>query len=316
MYARVYVALAAVAAAFLAMSDCDFTTFIASSIGTPSYTNKVVWITGASSGIGEYLAYEFAAANATLILSARRGDRLKSVLERCVKLGAGANSAIESIDVAANVNEMPALVERVLQSNGFAKLDVLVLNAGATQRSLAADLPLSKVRDLFELNFFAVVEHAKAAIPFLAKDAQLVVTSSFTGKIGTPVSTAYSATKHALQGFFGGLRAELPDGVGVTILCPGPVRSEIANVAGVKESAENKMPTDRAAKLMLSAIWHRLYESWISPHPPLLFLHVGQYLPGLTTFLSERGPGRSRVNAFRAGVDIYSSAAYTHKQKA
>ena len=113
MYARVYVLLAAVTAAFLAMSDCDLSTFIASKYGTPSYMNKVVWITGASSGIGEFLAYEFAAANATLILSARRGDRLKGVLERCINLGAGKNSAIETIDVVASVGQMPALVERV-----------------------------------------------------------------------------------------------------------------------------------------------------------------------------------------------------------
>jgi len=309
---RVAIAVAIVLVALLLIADADFTTIIASLVGTPAYSGKVVWITGASSGIGKALAYQLAAANATLILSARREDRLRAVLEDCLRLGAGPASMIQVLDLRESIADMALVVDGTITRVG-GRLDVLVLNAGATQRSLAVDMPLDKVRGLFELNFFAAVEHARAALPRLSRDGQLVVTSSFTGKIGTPVSTAYSATKHALQGFFSGLRAELPPGQGVTIVCPGPVRSEIAEAAGFQEADENKMPADRAASLMLAAMWHRLYESWISPHPPLLFLYLGQYLPGLVTLLSERGPGRSRVAAFKAGLDIYSSAAYTHE---
>ena len=312
---KIGIAAAVVLLALLLIADADFTTIAASLVGVPpsSYKGKVVWITGASSGIGEALAYELAAVNATLVLSARREDKLRAVLKRCLQIGAGIASTVQVIDVRDSVADMKNVVDQTVANMG-GTLDVLVLNAGATQRGLAADTQLSKVRDLFELNFFAAIEHARAAVPHMSTDGQIVVTSSFTGKIGTPVSTAYSATKHALQGYFGGLRAELPPGVAITMVCPGPVQSEIAEAAGIKESAENKMPTGRAASLMMAAMWHRLYESWISPHPPLLFLYVGQYLPGLTTFLSERGPGRSRVAAFKAGVDVYSSKAYTHNQ--
>ena len=112
---------------------------------------------------------------------------------------------------------------------------MLVLNAGAMQRSTAEEMPLSAARSLMELNFCAVIEHARAALPALRLSrGQIAVTSSFAGKIGTPVLAVYSATKHALQGYFGALRGEVPE-VDITMLCPEPVASEIAQAAGVQE---------------------------------------------------------------------------------
>ncbi len=230
------VAFVAVLVAVLGVADADLNLFLITAItGVPAgaYANKVVWITGASSGIGEALAYKLALSNATLVLSARRQSRLEKVLSECLSLGASADSIIQPLDVVESVSEMDAVVSGVLAK--MSRLDVLVLNAGATQRALAIDTPLSKVRSLFELNFFGAVEHARAALPALASSGgQIVVTSSFTGKLGTPVSTAYSATKHALQGYFGGMRAEVPADVAITIVCPGPVQSEIAQAAGVQ----------------------------------------------------------------------------------
>ena len=304
----------------LAIADADILLFLTTLIfGVPAgaYAGQVVWITGASSGIGEALAYKFAKGNATLVLSARREGRLRSVLARCMDLGAAPASSVELLDVATELPQLSAVVERVL--GRVRRLDVLVLNAGATQRGLAADTPLPAVRQLMELNFFAAVEHARLALPHLTASptgGQIVVTSSFTGKIGTPVSTAYSATKHALHGFFGGMRAEVPASMRITMVCPGPVQSEIALAAGVKEGNENKMPTGRAAELMLSATYHGFMEAWISPHPPLLFLYLGQYLPSVTAYISARGPGRARVEAFRKGVDLFSNEAWSEMAKA
>ena len=309
-------AVVAILTGLLALADADITAFVLTALlGVPAgaYSGKVVWITGASSGIGEALAYEFARMNATLVLSARREERLVAILQRCKEMGAGKASIVEPIDVAASMDRLDAVVQGVLAKT--ARLDVVVLNAGATQRGLAIDTPLAKVRQLFELNFYAAIEHARAALPALEKSGgQLVVTSSFTGKLGTPVSTAYSATKHALQGYFGGMRAEVAKDVTITIVCPGPVVSEIALAAGVEEAAGNKMPTPRAAELMLVSIYYRLFEVWISPHPPLLFLYLGQFCPSLTAYLSAHGPGRSRVAAFKAGVDLFSSEAYKMKR--
>lgn len=306
-------ALLVVLVALLIVSDADLLLYTLTALfgvpGAGAYAQKVVWITGASSGIGEHLAYQYAATNATLVLSARREDRLREVMARCMKLGASPNSIIEPLDVTSALPKMQSVVETVVAR--VQRLDVLVLNAGATQRGLAIDTPLSKVRELFELNTFGAFEHARCALPFLSKaGGSLVVTSSFTGKIGTPVSSAYSASKHALHGYFNGIRAEVPE-VAISLVCFGPVASEIARVAGFKEDDANKMPTPRAAELMLSAVHHGLYEVWISPHPPLLFLYVGQYMPGLVTLLNLKGPGRARVAAFQAGIDLYSSAAYT-----
>lgn len=299
--------------AIILVCDADLQLYVLTTVfgvpGVGTYANKVVWITGASSGIGEHLAYKFAATNATLVLSARREDRLRDIMDRCRTLGAASNSIIEPLDVAAAIPEMSTVVDRVLAR--VHHLDVLVLNAGATQRALAADMSISKVKQLFELNVFAAFEHARVALPHLSKSSgSIVVTSSFTGKIGTPVSTAYSASKHALHGFFGGMRAEVPE-IDISLVCFGPVESEIAQAAGVNEDNSNKMPTGRATELMLSAIHHKLFEVWISPHPPLLFLYVGQYFPSLVAWLNIKGPGRSRVEAFKKGIDLYSSAAYT-----
>jgi short-subunit dehydrogenase len=315
----VFVAL--VAAIFSA--DADLQTFwLDKLLGPPSkgsMAGKVVWITGASSGIGEALALEYAGTNSTLVLSARREARLKSVAESALAAGAAA-AHIVPLDV---VEELSAH-EKSAQGNAgeiafdsvlatvlaqTKRLDVLVLNAGATQRSLAQDMPLAKARSLMELNFWAIVEHARAALPALREThGQIVITSSFTGKVGTPVSSAYSATKHALQGYFGALRAEEAD-VDFCIVCPGPVASEIAEAAGVKEDNANKMPAARAARLMHTAIHYRLYETWISPHPPLIFLYLGQYFPDVATAIAKYVIGPKRVSAFKSGMDLYSREA-------
>jgi len=271
--------IAAAVLAALACSDADLQTFfldmVPGSMGAGSMRGKVVWITGASSGIGEALALELALTNATLVLSARRTSRLEQVAAAATAAGAGAVHVVP-MDVVTRLAEQSfkEVVADVLGKT--TRLDVLVLNAGASQRSLAENTTLSRARSLMELNFFAVVEHALAALPELRRTrGQIAVTSSFTGKIGTPVSSVYSATKHGLQGYFSALSGEVPE-VDITMVCPGPVASEIAQAAGVSEDNSNKMPAARAARLMHTALHWRLYESWISPHPPLIFLYVGQ----------------------------------------
>jgi len=220
-------------------ADADLQTFwldlVRGPPGLGSMGGKVVWITGASSGIGEALAYEYAATNATLVLSARRVHRLQAVAETATAAGAAAVHVVP-LDVVAVLTEQRAFQEVVEQVVTKTKrLDMLVLNAGATQRSTAEEMPLSAARSLMELNFYAVIEHARAALPALRHSrGQIAVMSSFTGKIGAPVSSVYSASKHALQGYFGALRGEVPE-IDITMLCPGPVASEIAKAAGVQE---------------------------------------------------------------------------------
>ena len=301
----------AVAVGAILCADSDLQTFwldkLAGAPGAGSMEGRAIWITGASSGIGEALALEYAGTNATLVLSARRRDRLELVAAAAMSAGATEVHVVPLDVVAVLAGDRPGdrassfeqTVADVLAKVG--RLDVLVLNAGGTKRGLAEEMALSDTRRLLELNFFAVVEHARAALPALrASRGQLVITSSFTGKLGSPISAAYSATKHALQGYFGAMRGEVKD-VDITLLCPGPVASEIAEAAGVKESNANKMPAARAARLMHTAIHHRLYETWISPHPAMHWLYVGQMAPDLAAWYTKYNVGPKRVEAFKSG---------------
>jgi dehydrogenase/reductase SDR family member 7B len=183
-----------------------------------------VWITGASSGIGEALAGAFARAGARLVLSARREGELERVRRGLPRADEHRVVAFDMADQAA----VEAAAREVLAAGE--RLDVLVLNAGITQRSLARDTGLAVDRRLFEVNFFGPVALAKAVLPALRAQGggRLVVVSSLVGKIGTPLRSGYAASKHALHGFFESLRAEEHDaGIRVTMAMPGFIRTPL-----------------------------------------------------------------------------------------
>jgi dehydrogenase/reductase SDR family protein 7B len=188
------------------------------------WNGKVVWITGASSGIGEALARDLAGRGAKLILSARRGD----VLERVrASLPRPDDHLVLPLDLA-DAGSLPAAAAAALARAG--RIDVLVHNGGITQRSLTKDTDLAVDRRIFEVNFFGAVALTKAVLPAMLerRSGHFVVVSSLVGKIGTPLRSAYSASKHALHGFFESLRAEVyDDGIRVTMICPGFVRTAV-----------------------------------------------------------------------------------------
>jgi short-subunit dehydrogenase len=189
-----------------------------------NFDGQRVWITGASSGIGEALAGAFARAGARLVLSARRAGELERVRQGLPRADEHRVVAFDMADqeaVEAAAREVLAAGER---------LDVLVLNAGITQRSLARDTELAVDRRLFEVNFFGPVALAKTVLPALRAQGggRLVVVSSLVGKIGTPLRSGYAASKHALHGFFESLRAEEHDaGIRVTMVLPGFIRTPL-----------------------------------------------------------------------------------------
>lgn len=183
-----------------------------------------VWITGASSGIGEALAGALARAGARLVLSARREGELERVRRGMPRADEHRVVAFDMADEEA----VEAAAREVLTTGE--RLDVLVLNAGITQRSLARDTELAVDRRLFEVNYFGPVALAKAVLPaFRAQSGgRLVVVSSLVGKIGTPLRSGYAASKHALHGFFESLRAEEHDaGIRVTMVLPGFIRTPL-----------------------------------------------------------------------------------------
>lgn len=193
-----------------------------------SYEEKTVWITGASSGIGESLALELAKRGATLVLTARRSALLEELRSRCPdpdRVHVLCGDLLDESSWAPLAREAEAV---------GGPIDVLVNNAGVTQRAMAQDTLLADVRRLMELNFFAPIALTNAVLPsMLARDTgRIVVVSSVAGYVGTPLRSSYAASKHAVRGYFDSLRAELHDtGVGVTIVCPGYIRTEISTHA-------------------------------------------------------------------------------------
>lgn len=192
-----------------------------------NFANQVVWITGASSGIGEALAVAFAQAGARLVLSARRKDELDRVAARC----GGAQVLVLPLDLT-EPQGFDAATRAVLER--FGKLDVLVHNGGVAQRALVKDTVMEVHRKVMEVNYFGAVGLTRCVLPsFLAQRAgHFVVISSVAGKLGTPLRSAYCASKHALHGFFDCLRAEVSDaGVAVSLICPGYIHTEVSKNA-------------------------------------------------------------------------------------
>jgi short-subunit dehydrogenase len=189
------------------------------------FKGRRVWITGASSGIGEALAVAFHEAGAKLILSARRADELKRVQTLC---DGEPNTRILPMDVT-NAAELPEKTQLALGM--FNGIDILILNAGITQRSLTRETDESVYRRLMEVNFFASEAMARAVLPSILaqKSGHMVVISSIAGKFGVPLRSGYSASKFALHGFFEVLRAEEEkNGIHVTMVCPGYIRTDIS----------------------------------------------------------------------------------------
>jgi len=198
-----------------------------------SINDKVVWLTGASSGIGEALAYELVRKGARVILSARRKEELERVKGNCPR-EAQQNVAILPIDVTV-ADSLPIHVEAAIQI--FGHIDILINNAGISQRSLAKDTQIKVDHRIMEVNYFGPVLLSKLILPhFLQrKQGHFVTVTSVTGKFGTPYRSGYAASKHALHGFFDSLRAELwsdtKDTIKVTMICPGFIHTPITLAA-------------------------------------------------------------------------------------
>src|SRR5699024_6861743 len=188
-----------------------------------NYTDKVIWITGASSGIGEALAMALAKRGAKLILSSRRKEELKRVKENC-----GIDEVkILSLDLA-NTKKLSAKAEEARHFWG--RIDYLFNNAGMSQRSIAIDTNMDVIRKVMEVNFFGTVALTKSVLPYMLEqgNGHIVVTSSVMGKFGTRYRSTYAASKHALHGWFDSLRQEMVGkNIKVTLVCPGFIKTDV-----------------------------------------------------------------------------------------
>jgi short-subunit dehydrogenase len=192
------------------------------------FSGRCAWITGASSGIGEAVALGLAGRGMKLIISARRADRLKALAAKCPRPH---EIHVLPLDVADEAAAETAVKEA---EKVFGGVDLIFHSAGVTQRSMAVDTQLDTVRRIMEINFFATVNITQRLLPgMLARGSgHVAVVSSLAGHVGTPRRSSYSASKHALQGYFDSLRAEVHDlGLRVSVFCPGWITTDLAQSA-------------------------------------------------------------------------------------
>jgi short-subunit dehydrogenase len=197
-----------------------------------SFKDKTIWITGASSGIGEALAQEFALEGAKLVLSARRENELNRVKEACIQKGLPANDIMV---LPLDVTEESLMAEKVSSAKAHTgRIDMLINNAGISQRSLCMDTTMETYRKLFEVDVFGQMALTKEVLPVMLEQqsGHIAIMSSVAGKIGVPYRTGYCAAKHAVMGFYDALRAEMSEsGIRVTTITPGFIRTNVAENA-------------------------------------------------------------------------------------
>ncbi|MBT8209637.1 MAG: SDR family oxidoreductase [Eudoraea sp.] len=232
-------------------------------------TDKIIWITGASSGIGEALALAFNATGNRVILSARSGDKLQQVALNCAS---PENVRILELDLS----QFESMQDKVHEALGFfGRIDLLINNAGISQRSLIAETEMAVYKKLMDVNYLGTVALSKALLPHFIKNKKghFVTVSSLMGKFGSPLRSGYCASKHALHGFFDVLRMEHEkDGVKVTLVCPGFVQTDIAKNALTADGSPQKqqdqatdsgLSPEVCAEQLIRAVEKEKYEVYI-----------------------------------------------------
>ena len=248
---------------------------------------KVVIITGASSGIGRALAFAFGREGASIVICARKVDSLQQVSAELSQ--AGINNMALAADVSVEA-DMKRLIEQTIAQYG--RLDVLINNAGVSMRSLVIDADPSVFRKVMDINFMGTVNATHYALPHILKTkGSIVGISSIAGYRGLPVRSGYSASKFAMNGFLEALRTELLySGVHVLTACPGFTASNI-RVAALDEHGQPKgdsmrdeekmMSAEECAQHILKAVKKRKRELILTSQGKLS-VFLNKWLPGLT----------------------------------
>ncbi|ARS34308.1 SDR family oxidoreductase [Pontibacter actiniarum] len=211
--------------------------------------NKVVLITGGTSGIGKALAFAFGRAGAKVVVSGRNQQNLSSTSQELAAAG------IDNLALNADVS-VEEQCQRMVQEtvDKYGRLDVLINNAGISMRALFEDLDLNVIRQVMDINFWGTVYSTKYALPYIKQAKGSVIgISSIAGYRGLPARTGYSASKFAMHGFLETLRTELlHSGVHVLLACPGFTASNIRNTA-LAANGQQQGETPREEEKMMSA---------------------------------------------------------------
>jgi dehydrogenase/reductase SDR family member 7B len=225
------------------------------------FKGKVIWITGASSGIGEALVYEFSQRGARLIISSNDLPGLERVKSSCGNQSDMVNCIPFDL---SDIKGIEKLIQQ--QINTFGKIDYLLNIGGISQRSRIEETPLWLDRKIFEINFFGTIGFTKAVLPYMIrqKSGHILATSSISGRFGFPLRSAYSASKQALHGFFETLYLEnKSNNIKVSVIIPGRVRTQISMHAldsrgkehgKMDEGQANGLTPEKAAKIIIRGI--------------------------------------------------------------
>ncbi|MCR4860351.1 MAG: SDR family oxidoreductase [Bacteroidales bacterium] len=256
---------------------------------------ETVWITGASSGIGEACAHRYAAEGARLILTSSSAERLAPVAQRCRELGAP-DVLVLPFDLSRS-DGIEALVEKAWEA--FDGIGTVLLNAGISQRTTVEDTSVEMVRKIMEVNYFSPVQIAKALLPRLLErgGGHIAVTTSIAGRFGFPLRCGYSSSKFALYGFFETLQAEYYDrGIRVTLVCPGRVQTNISRYAldkgGVPHGKLDPgqaggLSPEAAARKIVRAVGRGRREVLVG-RGELVMVWIKRFFPGLCARLARK----------------------------
>ncbi len=247
--------------------------------------DKVIIITGASSGIGEALAKKFSSQGSTVVLAARQLDKLNSLKSSLEKSGAKVHAVACDVSVES---QCKSLIDETIRMYG--QIDVLINNAGISMRALFSELDLDVVRKVMDINFWGAVYCTKYAFPHLLKSkGSIVGISSIAGKKGLPGRAGYSASKFALEGFLETIRTEnLKKDLHVLVACPGFTASNIRQSALAKDgSQQGESPRDEKDMMSADEVASHIYLAVVKRKRDLVLTGNGK----LTVFLNKFFPG-------------------------
>lgn len=259
------------------------------------FSNKIVWITGGSSGIGKELAVQLSNMGCTLILTARRKELLEDVKKQC----GNADVRIYPYDLS-NIDGIDEFSDKVQKEVGA--IDILINNAGISAWSSVDETKFNVYQEVMNLDFYSVVKLTQTVLPsmILRNSGQIVANTSLLGKFTIKKRSVYASAKHALQGFMDSLRAEVYDkNIKVNVVAPGFVKTEVGIKAltgdGSAYGSNNRghdtkgMEVSKAAKMIINAIQKNKRETYIIPAFSFsgFALMLSRYAPGLAAILAR-----------------------------
>ncbi|MFX0558045.1 SDR family oxidoreductase [Maribacter sp. CXY002] len=251
-----------------------------------SIRGNVIWITGASSGIGEELTHQLNELGCLLIISARRENELEKVKLSCKY---PENIAVLPLDLS-DFESSDKMVNKAIYF--FGKIDILINNGGISQRSLIAKTKFKVYKELIDINYLGTISISNSLLPHFIEREQghFVTVTSLMGKFSSPFRSGYCGAKHALHGFFDALRMEHEkDNISVTLICPGFIQTNVAKNAltadgsrqGENDDATSSgLPVVICAKKIIKAIEQKKFETYIG-RKEIYAIYIKRFFPKL-----------------------------------